>query len=390
MKKYPLIVGLLVLATGAAGAQFGPVREGDRPKLDQQAAQVFGALREAVAPAAGSVVEVRVWRKRVGYGAVVAPGKVLTKLSEVINSSRNLSCRTDKGNWLPAKLTGVYRDMDLAILQVDGLRAEPLGLQGVEDLPLGSFLALVRPDGEATSMGVVSVLPRSLRESDRAYLGIRMDIDYQGLGVKIQSVEPGTGAAQAGLRRGDVVVGMNEIETNGNFELSTALQRLVPGQTITLNYRRGDDAKSARVTLGGRPVPERIARSRMDAMNALGGHRYSGVREDFREVIQTDMQIQPEDCGAPVVDLNGRPVGIAIARAGRIKSFIIPAATLADLLAKGAEKPSVKELALREDGGADLRDIEREKPGSNDPLDTMRRHMEDMRRLMEEIERQER
>jgi len=234
------------------------------------------------------------------------------------------------------------------------------------------------------------VLPRSLRESDRAYLGVRMDVDHDGPGVKILTVEPGTGAARAGLLDGDIVLGMNEADTNGNFELSTALQRLVPGQTITLIYQRGDVRKSARVTLGGRPNPQRIERTRMDAMNALGGHRYSGVRGDFQDVIQTDMQIDPEDCGAPVVDLNGRTVGIAIARAGRIKSFVIPAATLADLLKKDAAKPTIKELALDEDGEAQMKDVERKESGEDDPLDTMRRHMEDMRRLMEELEKRER
>ena len=390
MKTANLALGVLVVAAGMAAAQFEPVREADRTMLDQQAGQVFHALREAVAPTAAGVVEVRVWRKRIGYGAVVAPGKILTKLSEVINSSKNLSCRTNEGNWLPAKLTGAYREMDLAILEVEGLRAQVLNLQPVDDLPLGSFLALARPDGEAGSMGVVSVLPRSLRESDRAYLGVRMDVDHDGPGVKILTVEPGTGAARAGLLDGDIVLGMNEADTNGNFELSTALQRLVPGQTITLIYQRGDVRKSARVTLGGRPNPQRIERTRMDAMNALGGHRYSGVRGDFQDVIQTDMQIDPEDCGAPVVDLNGRTVGIAIARAGRIKSFVIPAATLADLLKKDAAKPTIKELALDEDGEAQMKDVERKESGEDDPLDTMRRHMEDMRRLMEELEKRER
>lgn len=389
MKAY-LISGVLLAAAGVLVAQFEPVREEDRPKLENQAGEMFDALREAVGPAAAGVVEVRVWRKRSAYGAVVAPGRVLTKLSEVINSSRNLSCRTNEGNWLRAKLTGVYREMDLAVLEVEGLRAQPLTLQAIDDLALGSFLALARPDGEAASMGVVSVLPRSLRESDRAYLGIRMDIKYKGDGVKIDWVDPEAGAADADLRRGDVILGINDTVTNGNFELSTALQRLAPGERIALKYKRDREMKRAQVKLGGRPAPERISQSRMDAMNALGGHRYSGVREDFRDVIQTDMQIQPEDCGAPVVDLMGRPIGIAIARAGRIKTFVIPAATVAELLAKEPEKPTLKELALREDGGTRLQDVEREEPGAEDPLDTMRRHMEDMRRLMEELEQRDR
>ena len=43
----------------------------------------------------------------------------------------------------------------------------------------------------------------------------------------------------------------------------------------------------------------------MEQMNSMGGHRYNDVKDGFRNVIQSDMQLNPEDCGAPVVDLDG-------------------------------------------------------------------------------------
>lgn len=368
------------LATGALalGQYSGPSRQ-DREALNEQAGALFEALRPVVKEAAEGTVEVRVWRKRVGFGSVVAPERVLAKWSEVKRDVRSLSCRTRDGRWLPAEVQGIYRDADLALLRVSGLEAEPLRLDGREtDLELGEFLALARPDGEAASMGVVSVLPRSLRQSDRAFLGIEMDLSYEGPGVKVREVEPETGAARAGLEPEDVVMRLGEQEVNGGFELSTALQRMQPGERVELAIRRQGEERQVAVELGGRPDPRRIPFSRMERMNNMGGHRYSDVRDGFRDVIQSDMQIEPEDCGAPVVDLEGRVVGFAVARAGRIKSFLIPVQAMRELLAAEPEEPRLDELA----GRAEV--VEEE--NGEDPFEVMRRKMEEMQRLMEDIE----
>lgn len=372
------ILGVSLAALPFASAQFTDPPTKDRAKLIKQAGQLFQALEPVVAKISHGAVEVRVWRKRVGFGTVVETGKVLAKWSEVKRDVRSLSCRTGAGEWLPAKVVGIYRDADLAVLKVEGMKAKPLVLGDEDNLRVGSFLALARPDGEAAAMGIVSVLPRSLRESDRAFLGILMDLEFSGPGVRIRRVQPDTGAAASGLKDGDVITKVMNREVNGNFELSSVLQRLEPGQTVRIGYRRGKERKLAEVKLGGRPDPRRIPYSRMERMNNMGGHRYSDVKDGFRDVIQSDMQLAPEDCGAPVIDLDGRVIGIAVARAGRIKTFIIPASSVRGLLATKPAQLRLDELAGR------ARSVEREVP--LDPFEVMRRKMEEMRRLMEEIE----
>lgn len=380
-KSTALIAALFLGLTGSGAAQFEDIRPEDRPKLDQQAVGVFTAVEPALERATASTVEVRVWRKRVGYGTVVAPEQVLAKWSDVQRAVRSLSCRESGGQLLPAKVVTVYAEDDLALLQVEGLKARPLEFAPAANLELGSFLALARPDGQAGGLGVVSVLPRSLRESDRAFLGVIMDTDFEGPGVRLERVEEGTGAAEARLRPADVVLAVNGKPTNGNFELSSALQKKEPGDTVTLTIQRGAAKSKVEVTLGGRPKLPAISRQRMDTMNRMGGHRYSPVVEDFARVIQTDMQIQPEDCGAPVVDLRGRVVGIALARAGRIKSFVLPAESVTMLLARKGEAPE-EPGAVRDDGKTEF---ERREIGQPDPLENLERHMEDMDRILEDL-----
>ena len=348
--------------------------------LDEQAADIFRALVPSVKSASAGTVEVRVWRKRVSYGTIVGPETVLTKWSEVSRDLRSLSCRTGAGEWLPAVVSGVYPDADLAVIKVAGLEAAPVVFAGEKDLRPGSFLCLTRPDGEAAGMGVVSVMPRSLRSSDRAFLGVAMDLEFKGPGVLVRRVELGTGAERSGLMASDIILEVTGKKVNGSFELSTLLQRLDPGQKVKIRFARGEEEREVEVELGGRPRAPRIPYSRMEQMNNMGGHRYSEVRDGFSSVVQSDMQIAPEDCGAPVVDLEGRVVGLAIARAGRIKTFIIPSSAIKKLL---ASKPAPPEVQLGDAGKMSPPEV---RTPEADPFEAMRRRLEEMKRLMEEIE----
>ena len=91
--------------------------------------------------------------------------------------------------------------------------------------------------------------------------------------------------------------------------------------------RRGDALRRARrrtltlqATLGG-TFPGFEGRS--EFQNNLGG-RLSVRRFGFPVALQHDTVLRPDDCGGPVVDLDGRVIGFNIARAGRTESYAIP------------------------------------------------------------------
>ena len=54
---------------------------------------------------------------------------------------------------------------------------------------------------------------------------------------------------------------------------------------------------------------------------------------------------EKQQCGGPVVDLNGNVIGINIARAGRIKTYTIPAADILALL-----EPEFERIAREKSG----------------------------------------
>jgi serine protease Do len=62
------------------------------------------------------------------------------------------------------------------------------------------------------------------------------------------------------------------------------------------------------------------------------GSELSQRRAGFPVVLQHDGVIRPTDCGGPLVDLDGRVVGINIARAGRVESYAVPSEAVIPLL----------------------------------------------------------
>ncbi len=90
----------------------------------------------------------------------------------------------------------------------------------------------------------------------RAFLGVSARTEAAdgnsgvGDGAGIVSVEPGSGAEDAGLRPGDVVIAVGDRPVTTSTELTAAVRSQSPGDTVTLTVRRGGDTRTVEVTLG--------------------------------------------------------------------------------------------------------------------------------------------
>jgi serine protease Do len=282
-----------------------------------------------------------------------------------------------------AKITGVYEEEDLAILEIDGGALKPIAWSN-DKPPLGAFLVAPQPDGRPAAFGVVSVLERNLRETDLAFLGIGSDLEHKGPGVKISEVQPNTGAAAAGLKQGDVVLMVKERPISGLMELKSALTGTKPGETVPLRVRSNDGEKTIGVTLSKRPELPKIYNPRLEQMERMGG-KISRVRDSFTQVLQTDMRPSPDQIGGPVVDLEGRVIGITVARADRTRSFIMPSAAVVKMLANTPKDPSVAKVREPEkqvSARAPKPDAPQQLPKAPSPK-RMREHLSEMERLME-------
>lgn len=380
----PVFGAILLQGLAMAQSDIPLLRPEERKAVDAQTEEFNQSLVPALTEAAKSTVRVWSGRRRLAYGTVIGEGnKILTKWSEVAMATGNLRVESSAGEVLPARISGVYEDDDLAILETTGTPLAPVKWSA--DPPvLGAFLAAPQPDGRPAGNGVVSVLERNLRETDMAYLGVVGAPEFDGPGVKIRDVAADSGAAAAGIEAGDVILKIDDRTISGLLELKNSLVGVNPGTTVKVTARTGNGEKTFDVLLGNRPKLPNYLGGRLAQMEHMGTAT-SRVRDSFTHAIQSDMRLDPNQVGGPVVDLKGNVVGVTLARADRTRSFVMPAAAVRELLKTPAQDPSLVQVRQPDEEAAlPVRRMAmppgHPRPGSQQ---RMRRHIEEMQRLME-------
>ncbi|MGH8869265.1 MAG: S1C family serine protease [Actinomycetes bacterium] len=94
-------------------------------------------------------------------------------------------------------------------------------------------------------------------EATHPIIGATLDLRYDGEGARILGDPPGESpavlpdgpAAKAGLRGGDIVVALDGDRVTSAEELITAIRSHVPGDKVSLTYRRGGEEHKVSLTL---------------------------------------------------------------------------------------------------------------------------------------------
>ena len=140
-------------------------------------------------------------------------------------------------------------------------------------------------------------------------------------GGLITDVRPGSAAEEAGVLLEDVVVAVNGNKVMTSSDVIQVVQQHGPGEKLKLQILRGKQELVKSVTLGyyDAAFPE------LDVNIELSGD-ISDRRDGYQEVIQHEIPIPPKAMGGPLLDLEGRVVGVNIARYNRVTTFALPAA----------------------------------------------------------------
>jgi C-terminal processing protease CtpA/Prc len=94
--------------------------------------------------------------------------------------------------------------------------------------------------------------PAAPTTTRRAATGIVPDMTHQGEGVRVGSVQPGSGAETAGLKPGDRLLALGGAKTSNLRALADALKDLAPGQTVDVEFSRDATILSGTLRLGER------------------------------------------------------------------------------------------------------------------------------------------
>jgi serine protease Do len=106
---------------------------------------------------------------------------------------------------------------------------------------------------------------------------------------------------------------------------------MFPGDRVQLQVVRGGEVLSVTATLGDGSRPGQ--QEQAELMDSLGGP-LSRRRAGFSSVLQHDTVLRPRECGGPVVDLDGKVVGINIARASRVATYALPSRVIRPIVAE--------------------------------------------------------
>ncbi len=301
-----------------------PVRIVDTPRASFSRSKIDRGLRSAFQDAAlaasHSTLEVLCRGRRVALGTVVdAGGFLVTKASELTGP---VICRID-GRPLEAQIVAVDSEYDLALLRVDA----KLELAPFADVEIEPGRIVVTPDARSLplSLGVVGTPVRAIAPQ-RGYLGIRLG-DLLGE-ARVDEVMAASAADRAGLRSGDVILRVDERLVRDARGAIEAIRARRPGSEIVVAFRRDEVEGVLSATLGAHPFDEGAQAALQDQQAGP----LSRIRSGFPSAIQHDSVLRPEDCGGPLIDTQGRVVGVNLARAGRSASYAIPTRDLVELV----------------------------------------------------------
>ena len=117
--------------------------------------------------------------------------------------------------------------------------------------------------------------PRSASGGIRVTLGVVPDYapDEDVKGLRISGTTPGSPAAAAGLREGDVLVQINDDKIGSIYDLTDILARGKPGQKLKIALLRGGKKIETEATLAERktaPVDAGPAQGEEDEKNPHG------------------------------------------------------------------------------------------------------------------------
>jgi serine protease Do len=306
-------------------------------------------LERLVAPLAAeyrnSLAELRVERTRrarrrastASLATVVASGAkeslMLVKASELEDEQAQvLGVRLADAREFPIEVVKVDVATDLALIRVAVGGLKPLKFDAQrQDVEVGSLVISLGADADVASLSVVSHGARAI-PGGGGFLGVTIeDADDEG-GARVVEVQADSAAAEAGILAGDVITGIGLRPVKDRRSLIDGVSVFPPKSRVAVKVRRQAAEKVLEAVLGGREATSRLGAYFRRGSNMMGGLRPSVRRGGFSRAVQHDARIRSSECGAPLIDLDGKVLGLNIARAGRTKTLTLPASEVAQAL----------------------------------------------------------
>jgi serine protease Do len=267
-------------------------------------------------------------------GVIVSPeGYILTQASET-TALKPLRIFLPDGTTSEARIVHREESLNLLLLKIEkqGLAALTWG----ESLKLkaGQWLCALTSKGKDIRLGVVSAKLREIPDSG-AVLGIRFGPgeDSDKHGVAIEEVAGDGPAEKAGLQAEDIIISLNDEVVHQVSAVKKIIGTKHVGDSVKVRYLRDGKERECEVLLA----------SKSHVMMNWSGEDFANhgtsVRTDnFPLVLQHDLPLGPADMGGALFDLEGKAVGLNIARVDRVTNYALPVEVFLSKLQSWMEK----------------------------------------------------
>jgi S1-C subfamily serine protease len=239
-----------------------------------------------------------------------------------------------------ARARVVARDIphDLIILDL-GREVDPGYEWGTsKGLTHGTWLVAVVADSPprvGVRGGVLSATTRGIKKAGGVIGVILGGRDGKSFGgVQVTEVAKGGPAEKAGVKKNDVIFAIDGKEVSVRSKMIEIVKSNDPGTTITVSLKRGEKKMDIEITLGYRNLVFAELKSRNDRMSGTVSVRRTG----FERIIQHEISLAKSDMGGPLFDLEGKLVGINIAKSNRVEFFAIPVEDIRQVLEDKADE----------------------------------------------------
>jgi len=309
--------------------------EGERGEFEPTDDHGRGApeLREitegVTTPWLQSVCQVMVDHRPVGMATVIdASGVLLAKDSDIGRTSDAVDVTLPVGTTVRARRVVRDRDLDLVVLRIAGEDLVPVEWSDDEAPTSGTIVVSASSQWNGESWGVAGLdgLRENAIDGLSGFLGIRVEQGTpDGPGLKVTESTIGSPAWVAGLRVGDRVLRVAGRPVAEQGDIGRIVRAFGGGEVLLIEIDRDGTPRSLLTRVTVRPDDRRIMQS--TAMFPAS-RRASG----FGGVVQHDTPLPCMRMGGPLLGLDGRAVGINIARPDRTATYALPAARIKPLL----------------------------------------------------------
>ena len=308
--------------------------------------EAFGSLAASIEKSVTQIVD---HQGHSVLGTVVSTDGLIVSKNSLVD--RNGRCIFSDGQQWPYRVIATDKQRDLCLIKVKRTPTVPVRfddrLGAAHSTVPGTISVSIGRNRSVAAWGVVT-LPSydfGIEQADRFEFGALLSafpVSSLGpvKGVEVLRVSPRTIAERMGLLVGDQIRFLNGRKIENREQIDTIVRGLRPGTLVTATVDRNGWSKQLQYKASG---------AGMQSMHdRWGGGPYSKRRFGFGPTLVHDSVLNPENCGGPLVGLQGQLFGINIARSMRVASLAIGSADVLNFVKSNQPQAKLR-LASQED-----------------------------------------